>query len=141
MILFFLQKLLSVRTIYVRVNDGKWRHICASWDNADGQWAFFKDGVVVDSKSGYKQGYVILPGGTLVLGQTQLGVKSFDPNHLFEGEMANFNLWSHYLTAIEVSRMSNSCVNGRGDVFRWSRFRHHGINGKVQVVRPSACAP
>ena len=133
MILFFLQKLLSVRTICVRVNDGKWRHICASWDNVDGQWAFFKDGVVVDSKSGYKQGYVILPGGTLVLGQTQLGVKSFDPNHLFEGEMANFNLWSHYLTAIEVSRMSNSCVNGEGACFDCPALDIMGLTEKFKL--------
>ena len=73
-----------------------------------------------------------------MLGQEQFSDKTFDSGRSFEGEMTNFNLWSRYLTAIEISRMSKSCLSGRGDVFKWSRFRG-GLKGKVKAVRPSSC--
>lgn len=134
----FLQLLSTVRTINVRVNDRKWHHVCVAWANSDGRWAFFRDGVVTRSHTDYKVQHFILPGGSLVLGQEQFGDKSFDSGRSFEGEMTNFNLWSRYLTAIEISRMSKSCLNGRGDVFKWSRFRR-GLKGKVKAVRPNSC--
>lgn len=136
--ILFIGPLISIRSVHAQVNDGKWRHICAAWTNADGLWALFRDGVVVDSGTGFKEGYVILEGGTLILGQEQRSDKSFDSTRSFVGELANFNLWKHYVRAIEVSRLSKSCLNKRGDVFHWSSFRRR-IEGKVKMFRPSSC--
>ena len=29
----------------ISANDGKWHHICVTWENNDGSWNLYKDGV------------------------------------------------------------------------------------------------
>ncbi|XP_078367111.1 neuronal pentraxin-2-like [Oculina patagonica] len=129
------------KTIHATINDGKWHHTCTTWDTAAGSWAFFKDGVAVNNGSGLKDGYVIVSGGSLVLGQEQVTDKTFEPRP-FIGELGNFNIWSDLVSAMEVSQMSKSCLKGKGNVFGWSTFRiRSGINGTVKLERPSLCAP
>ena len=52
-------------------NDGKWHHICQSWENKGGSWKLYKDGVVASQGTGLKTGHVIMPGGCITLGQEQ----------------------------------------------------------------------
>lgn len=91
----------------------------------------------MDNGTGFKKNYVILPG-EVVLGQEPESAKSFVPSRSFVGHLANFNLWGRSLTAIEVLRMSKDCLNGKGDVLKWSQFGS-GIEGKVKVIKPSWC--
>lgn len=121
------------------LNDNNWQHICATWDKADGSWAFYKDGVVVGNGNSFKAGHVIPSGGSLVLGQEQITDETFEQRP-FIGELGNFNIWSRILSAIEVSQMSKKCLNGKGSVLHWTVFQS-GINGKVKIVRPSSCTP
>ena len=37
-------------------NDGKWHHICATWENTAGSWKLFKDGRDVASGTGFEKG-------------------------------------------------------------------------------------
>ena len=37
-------------------NDGKWHHICFTWENTAGRWKLFKDGRVVNSGTGFNEG-------------------------------------------------------------------------------------
>ena len=37
-------------------NDGKWHHICATWENTAGSWKLFKDGGDVASGTGLAKG-------------------------------------------------------------------------------------
>lgn len=127
------------KAISVSINDGDWHHICTTWDNADGSWAFFKDGVIVSNGSSLKAGHVIPSGGSLVLGQEQITDKTFEPRP-FIGELGNFNIWKEIVSAIEVSQMSKRCLNGKGSVLHWKDFRF-GINGGVKIVKPSSCTP
>ena len=121
------------------LNDGDWHHICTTWDNADGSWAFFQDGVVVSNGSSLKAGHVISSGGSLVLGQEQITDKTFE-RRPFIGELGNFNIWKEIVSAIEVSQMSKRCLNGKGSVLHWAALRF-GINGQVKIVKPSSCTP
>lgn len=118
--------------------DGKWHHICIIWDNSDGSWSFFKDGVVTKNGSSFKVNYVIPSAGTFVLGQEQNPDNTFK-SVPFIGELANFNIWSDTLTAMKVSKMSKSCLNGRGDVASWSSFQSGQIDGKVKITKPASC--
>lgn len=127
------------RAISVTINDGDWHHICTTWDNADGSWAFFKDGVAISNGNSFKAGHIIPSGGSLVLGQEQITDKTFEPRP-FIGELGNFNIWNEIVSAIEVSQMSKRCLNGKGSVLHWNSFRF-GINGKVKIVKPSSCTP
>ena len=42
----------------VSVNDGKWHHICLTWENTAGSWKLYKDGKVAASGKGLKTGRV-----------------------------------------------------------------------------------
>lgn len=127
------------RTIPVTINSSIWQHTCTTWDNDGGSWAFYKDGVIVKNGSSLKDRYVILSGGSLVLGQEQIEAKTFEPRP-FVGELGNFNIWNDLLSAMEVLKMSKACLKGKGNVFRWSKFRS-GIDGEVKIESPSQCAP
>lgn len=95
---------------------------------------------MVDNKTGFQVGYNIGPGGKLFIGQEQTREKNFDSKRSFVGELADFNFWPEYVTLIEVLHMSKSCINRKGDVYKWSKLRHR-VKGKVVVIRPSSCRP
>lgn len=40
----------------VSANDGKWHHICVTWENNSGSWKLFKDGSVAASGTSLKTG-------------------------------------------------------------------------------------
>ena len=101
-------------------NDGRWHHICGTWDNTFGLWAFYKDGQI--TKRGWNLvGKKLLSGGVIVLGQDQdYDGGGFQIHQSFDGEMANINIWSRALTRKEILKMSRSCAVGRGDVMQWA---------------------
>lgn len=120
-------------------NDGKWHHICASWENTAGSWKFYKDGDVKAEGVDFQTGYVIHPEGSLLLAQDQDDVGGdFDNRQSFKGMMTNVNIWDHVLSAEKVHSLSNSCLSGEGNVYKWSDFLH-GRKGKTKLVTPSPC--
>ncbi|KAL9985287.1 hypothetical protein ACROYT_G007668 [Oculina patagonica] len=127
----------SSRQTSVSANDGKWHHICATWDNTAGSWKLFKDGKLGDSGTDFKTGHVIPGGGALVLAQEQdsLGGKFGDTQN-FIGEMTGVNIWDHVITDQEIMRMSQSCQTGVGNVFKWSDFKDH-VKGSVKIIESS----
>ena len=44
---------------FVSANDGKWHHICLTWENTAGSWNLYKDGKVAASGKGFKTGKVV----------------------------------------------------------------------------------
>lgn len=121
----------------VSANDGKWHHICVTWENTSGSWKLFKDGKVAASRKSLKKGHVIRGGGTLVLGQEQDSVGgSFDASQSFIGEMTGVNIWDHTVKDQEITRMSKSCLTGVGNVYQWRDFKAH-IKGSVEITKPS----
>ncbi|KAL9979817.1 hypothetical protein ACROYT_G017534 [Oculina patagonica] len=121
----------------VTANDGKWHHICATWENTAGSWKMYKDGKLGGSGTGRQTGHVIPAGGALVLGQEQDSVGgSFDDKQNFIGEMTGVNIWDHVITDQEILRMSQSCQSGEGNVFKWSDFKDH-VKGSVKIIEPS----
>ncbi|XP_066019471.1 neuronal pentraxin-2-like [Pocillopora verrucosa] len=121
----------------VSANDGKWHHICLTWENTAGSWKLFRDGSVAASGKSLQRGYVIRANGSLVLGQEQDSKGgSFDANQSFIGEMTGVNIWDHVLKDQETARMSKSCLTGMGNVFQWREFKAH-IKGSVKIIKPS----
>ena len=122
-------------------NDGNWHHICATWENSNGDYQFFKDGSRLAHGTGFKTGYTIPAGGSLVLGQEQdsLGGAFFAPE-AFQGTLANVNIWSSVLSSCEIKAQSESCLKGVGDVYKWAHFIG-GVKGDTAIVIPSPCSP
>ena len=80
---------------------------------------------------------MILGGGALVLGQEQDSVGGrFDANQSFIGEMTGVNIWDHVIKEQEITRMSNSCFAGVGNVFQWRDFKRL-LKGSVKIIKTS----
>nr|XP_058946199.1 neuronal pentraxin-1-like [Pocillopora verrucosa] len=121
----------------VSANDGKWHHICLTWENTTGSWKLFRDGSVAASGKSLQTGHMIRANGSLVLGQEQdsKGGK-FEAHQSFIGEMTGVNIWDHVIKDQEIARMSKSCLTGVGNVFQWREFKAH-IKGSVKIIKPS----
>ena len=130
------------RTTHVSANDGRWHHICVSWENKLGSWKLYKDGFVASSGIWFLAGHVIKSGGSLTLAQEQDSVGGgFTQNQCFIGMLTNVNVWNYVLSTAQVKQMSKVCLPGReGNVYKWSDFIH-GREGKARVVMPSPCKP
>jgi len=129
---------LFYRTTSVSANDGKWHHICASWENNAGSWKFYKDGRVKKQGESLKVGHVIRSGGSLVVGIEQDPPGEFQPNQSFKGMTTNLNVWDHVLLAEEIESLSKSCLSGEGNVVKWTDLIHDH-RGKTKLVIPSPC--
>ncbi|KAL9965277.1 hypothetical protein ACROYT_G029052 [Oculina patagonica] len=129
------------RKVHEKANDGRWHHICASWQNSDGAFHFYTDGALHLYRRGFNTGHTIQGGGSLVLGQDQDSLGgSFQSGQSFQGYLTNVNVWSNVLSASTIRSLSRSCLSGEGNVYKWSDFIH-GVKGKTAIVIPSPCYP
>lgn len=129
------------RKMHVSTNDGRWHHICFTWRGSDGNWKFYKNGILYRHGWGFKRGYFIRSRGSLVLAQEQDSVGGrFDATQSFQGALTNVNVWSYVLWPRSIKWMSKSCLRGRGNVYKWSDFRV-GVKGGTRVYIPTHCRP
>ena len=92
------------------------------------------------SGTNFKKDYEIKADGSLVLGQDQdTPGGGFQSSQSFKGSLTNVNVWSVYLKVDKITRLSECCKAGQGDVYSWSDFVH-GIKGNTRVVIPSSCS-
>lgn len=129
----------SCRATGVSANDGQWHQICATWENVNGEWKFYKDGEEKKTGTGLKIGYAIKAEGSLVLGQEQDSLEGgFQANQSFQGSLTNVNVWSHVLPPSTIKELSGCCRAGEGNVYMWEDFIH-AIKGNPHLVIPSPC--
>ena len=104
-----------------------------------GSWKLYIDGDVIAQDGGLKAGHVIRSGGSLMLAQDQdkLG-GGFENRNVFRGMIANVNVWDHVLPPATINDMSQSCLSGEGNVYKWSDFLP-GRKGNTSLVFPSPC--
>ena len=121
----------------ISANDGKWHHICVTWENNDGSWNLYKDGGLENGGTGLKAGAVIDGDGIFVLGKFQ-GDRLKEKN--FIGQIAHLNIWSHVLPNADITRLSQLCLSGEGNAVKWSDFKN-GVHGNISVIVPSPCRP
>ena len=81
--------------------------------------------------------YVILSGGTAVIGQDQDSVGGgFTKRDAFgPGEVTELNLWGSVLSAIDIASQHANCTLATGLVHSWAQFKD-GVNGAVRVEEP-----
>ncbi|XP_077982065.1 uncharacterized protein LOC144437069 [Glandiceps talaboti] len=124
------------RVTSLSINDGNWHLMCATWCSSGGNWALYDNGVKSGSGSGLKNGYKVIAGGTITLGQEQDSVRgSYDPNQAFKGFIAYFSMWSKALSATEIDGIDCSSI---GDVFSWD-VNGLDIKGDVDIVCTETC--
>ncbi len=120
-------------------NDGRWHHLCVCWNSTKGVWKFYRDGQERHRSEGLKTGYTIQPNGTLILTQEQDSFGGgFNKDQSFQGMLTNVNMWDYVLPPEKIRDMSQSCLAGKGNVYKWYDFKN-GLKGKPKVVIPSSC--
>ncbi|KXJ15390.1 Neuronal pentraxin-2 [Exaiptasia diaphana] len=119
----------------IRVTDGHWHHICATWDNSAGQAVLYIDGVR-RAQGSLEKGNVTKSGGSLIIGQEQDKVGGgFDISQSFVGELTEINIWNRVLGPKEISAMSkNREIAASGNVLTWSDVISGTKHGQVQII-------
>ena len=117
------------------LNDGKWHHVCLTWNNSAGTWNLYLDGALRGSGSGLGTGLSLHGRGRLVLGQDQ---DNFSKS--FIGNITQFNLWDHVMEQATIKNMSRYCDKNQtiGNITFWSEFRMN-ITGQAQIILKSSC--
>ncbi|XP_062918880.1 neuronal pentraxin-2-like [Mobula hypostoma] len=110
----------KVARLPLKINDGRWHHVCITWTTRDGQWEAYQDGTRQGSGDNLAPWHPIKPGGTLVLGQEQdMAGGRYDAAQAFVGELAEFNVWDRILTAAEIQSIANCSSDPVGNVLSW----------------------
>ncbi|KAK3731545.1 hypothetical protein QZH41_011148 [Actinostola sp. cb2023] len=119
------------------VVDGKWHHLCFTWENTQGKYHTYIDGVM--KGEGAKKIGRVITKGAMVLGQDQDSYKGgFESFQSLQGNLTSVNLWNKVLTAQEVSVLAKSCTAGEGNIVKWSDLKDKG-EGDVKLICTSAC--
>ena len=112
--------------------DGKWHHLCLTWSSGQGQYRFYVDRRLLAAGSGFRQGYEIPAGGSLVLGQEQDHPgRDFGTAEAFVGHLAGVALWSRALLPGEVASMATGRGLPRGPLLT---LADASLQGRVQRV-------
>ncbi|TKC47821.1 hypothetical protein EI555_007183 [Monodon monoceros] len=71
--------------------DGRWHHVCATWEQLGGRWALFADGRRRAGARGLGASHPLPPGGILA-------------SDAFSGNLTNFHLWARALSPAQLHR-------------------------------------
>ncbi|MFK7966563.1 MAG: LamG-like jellyroll fold domain-containing protein, partial [Burkholderiaceae bacterium] len=92
---------------YDELMDGERHSLAFSWDNTNGDWAIYVDGVLTDNGTGLQDGQTVAGSagtGELVLGQEQDTVGGgFDASQIFSGTLYDVRIWNEVRSEAEIS--------------------------------------
>ncbi|XP_076784788.1 adhesion G protein-coupled receptor D2 isoform X2 [Arvicanthis niloticus] len=101
-------------------SDGRWHHVCATWEQRSGRWTLFSDGRRRAGAQGLSAGHPVPPDGVLVLGQDQDSLGGgFSARDAFSGNLTDFHLWNRVLSLEQVRRARACTPPPGGLLFQW----------------------
>ncbi|KYO35953.1 pentraxin-4 [Alligator mississippiensis] len=120
--------------------DSRWHHLCIIWSSVQGQYWFYVNRRLVSMGSKFQKGYVIPPGGSLILGQEQDVVGGgFDPSEAFVGRLAGLAIWNRALSPGEVSGIATGKGLPHGTILTLADISLHGGVQKVNCTCLEHC--
>ena len=100
----------------INIRDGRWHHLALTWRSKGGCLALYVDGVTRMEKTGVAQDELLLPNGSLVLGQAQNSIaRDFAPGAGFQGHIAHVGLFKQALPLPRVLRCLSAPLRGDED--------------------------
>ncbi|XP_011786856.1 PREDICTED: probable G-protein coupled receptor 144 [Colobus angolensis palliatus] len=100
--------------------DGRWHHVCATWEQRGGRWALFSDGRRRAGARGLGAGHPVPSGSILVLGQDQDSLGGgFSARDAFSGNLTDFHLWARALSPAQLHQAQACAPPPEGLLFRW----------------------
>uniref|UniRef100_UPI00358FB954 adhesion G-protein coupled receptor D2 n=1 Tax=Myxine glutinosa TaxID=7769 RepID=UPI00358FB954 len=105
------------------LNDGRWHHVCVTWDGHDGTWIIYMDAKPRGRGRGLHAGSHIAGGGIFILAQEQDSLGgSFKLNEAFTGNLTDFHLWQRCLSEPDILAAMHQCVVPKEELlFSWDR--------------------
>ncbi len=124
---------------YTSLRDGTLQHLAVTWDNTNGDWAVYSNGVLIEQGTGHEVGNTIEGGGELVFGNEQDALGgSFQSNQAFKGTYYDIRIWNDVRTAGELAQYHQQQLDltpaeaaAAGLVANWQM---DGFDGSSQVV-------
>ncbi|XP_075408731.1 neuronal pentraxin receptor [Tenrec ecaudatus] len=125
----------KVAQLPLSLKDSGWHHICIAWTTRDGLWSAYQNGELRGSGENLASWHPIKPHGILILGQEQdtLGGR-FDATQAFVGDITQFNLWDHALTAAQVLGIANCSEPLLGNVLPWEDKLVEAFGGATKAT-------
>ncbi|XP_029435126.1 carbonic anhydrase 6 [Rhinatrema bivittatum] len=118
-------------------NSEEWVHYCVRWASESGAAELWVNGATGKEQQ-IQKGYVIQPGGVLILGKDRddlLGIFS----NAFTGWMSHINLWNHTLSPLDMKRLSQCRHEDlTGNIIAWGKTRMT-LSGGVTLEVDTSC--
>ncbi|XP_059494318.1 adhesion G-protein coupled receptor D2 [Stegostoma tigrinum] len=115
-------------------SDGLWHHFCVTWQNENGAWFIYADGVKVSSGDGCYSSQIIAGNGTFIIGQDQDSLGgAFKQNEAFSGNITDLNIWTQVLDANQIKAVSMCSFPQRYLIYQWN-LTSLEIEPSVQIV-------
>ncbi|CAB4013113.1 Hypothetical predicted protein, partial [Paramuricea clavata] len=111
----------------VSLSDGKFHHLCVTWQSSNGNFNVYVNGTVAFSTTAMN-GKVLPGGGSWVIGQDQDSVGGgFDANQAFGGEISEVHVWNRALSPAEIEVLASSCAQDLvGNYVAYTDFKIRG---------------
>ncbi len=124
---------------YTSLRDGTLQHLAVTWDNTNGDWAVYSNGVLIEQGTGHEVGNTIEGGGELVFGNEQDALGgSFQSNQAFKGTYYDVRIWNDVRTAGEITQYDQQQLDltpaGAAAIGLVANWQMDGLDGSNQVV-------
>ncbi len=124
---------------YTSLRDGTLQHLAVTWDNTNGDWAVYSNGVLIEQGTGHEVGNTIEGGGELVFGNEQDALGgSFQSNQAFKGTYYDVRIWNDVRTAGEIAQYDQQQLaltpSGAAAIGLVANWQMDGLDGSNQVV-------
>ncbi|MEZ6057924.1 MAG: tandem-95 repeat protein [Planctomycetaceae bacterium] len=123
-----------------QLRDGEPHHIAVSWDNTNGDVAFYVDGEFLSSAN-VSAGHAIDTNGTLIVGQGQATFPQWTHTQAARGTFYDVRIWDEVRSAAEISlnyqhKLDVTPVEAAamGLVANWQMDGFNGSNEVVDIV-------
>jgi hypothetical protein len=103
--------------------DGQRHQVSVSWSSFGGTVGFYVDGALVESFAGFRNGYSLAAGGTLVVGQDQDSeLANFSPSQVLSGTLYDLRIFSDVRSQAEVAAGNSATLpyDTAGLVANWT---------------------
>ncbi|XP_068938906.1 adhesion G-protein coupled receptor D2 [Petaurus breviceps papuanus] len=120
--------------------DGRWHHVCATWEERSGQWALVADGKLQAGTQSLSPAQSLAPGGMFVIGQDQDSLGGgFKKEEAFRGNITNLYVWAQGLGREQLD-MARVCeITEDGLLFAWNRGALEIEPTLQELVLPFKC--
>ncbi|XP_048469332.1 adhesion G-protein coupled receptor D2 [Rhincodon typus] len=115
-------------------SDGLWHHFCVTWQNENGAWFIYADGVKVSSGDGCYSSQIIAGNGIFIIGQDQDSLGgTFKQNEAFSGNITDLNIWTRVLDANQIKAVSMCSFPQQNLIYQWN-LTSLEIEPSVQIM-------